>query len=392
MRIALLSTLDRDPKPGRTRPAFVPFAGARVIDRQLDLALSLGCEAVACMADGIGREVIELQHRAERAGAKFMALREPAKLSGLVTATDEILVIASGVLPDAQTTERLLTKPAVIGFPADIAVPAGFERIDPEFAWSGVLLTRGNLVERLVEMEPDIDVPSVLMRLALQSGTRLVPAERKLVDQNDWTIDATREGLAARELRWIEAQREPVSFHAPGIAVAERAGTRLARDVVGGRGENGPVVASGVFALSSVAAGALSMPAVGLALVTLAALFSRMGRVVERVANKGQVAAKRSPLLKFLEASLDILFILLIYLAAPDESDLTRIFVPLVLMGLLRLGERHGSEVWKRTYADRILLGFLLAPAAFFGFGVQAAAVIALLVLVTRFFGPFRND
>lgn len=392
MRIALLSTLDRDPKPGRTRPAFVPFAGARVIDRQLDLALSLGCEAVACMADGIGREVIELQHRAERAGAKFMALREPAKLSGLVTATDEILVIASGVLPDAQTTERLLTKPAVIAFPADIAVPAGFERIDPEFAWSGVLLTRGNLVERLVEMEPDIDVPSVLMRLALQSGTRLVPAERKLVDQNDWTIDATREGLAARELRWIEAQREPVSFNAPGIAVAERAGTRLARDVVGGRGENGPVVASGVFALSSVAAGALSMPAVGLALVTLAALFSRMGRVVERVANKGQVAAKRSPLLKFLEASLDILFILLIYLADPDESDLTRIFVPLVLMGLLRLGERHGSEVWKRTYADRILLGFFLAPAAFLGFGVQAAAVIALLVLLTRFFGPFRND
>ena len=392
MRIALLSTLDRDPRPGRMRPAFVPFAGARVIDRQLDLALSLGCEAVACMADGIGREVIELQHRAERAGAKFMALREPAKLSGLVTATDEILVIASGVLPDAATTERLLTKPAVIAFPADIAVPAGFERIDPEFAWSGVLLTRGNLVERLVEMEPDIDVPSVLMRLALQSGTRLVPAERKLVDENDWTIDATREGLAARELRWIEAQREPVSFNAPGIAIAERAGTRLARDIVGGRGENGPVVASGVFTLFSIAAGALSMPAVGLALVTMAALFARMGRVVERVANKGQVAAKRSPLLKLLESSLDVIFILLIYLASSEESELTRVFVPLVLLGLLRLGERHGSEVWRRTYADRILLGFLLAPAAFLGFGAQAAAVIALLVLVTRFFGPFRKD
>ncbi|WP_100261240.1 hypothetical protein [Qipengyuania seohaensis] len=374
------------------RPAFVPFAGARVIDRQLDLALSLGCEAVACMADGIGREVIELQHRAERAGAKFMALREPAKLSGLVTATDEILVIASGVLPDAATTERLLTKPAVIAFPADIAVPAGFERIDPEFAWSGVLLTRGNLVERLVEMEPDIDVPSVLMRLALQSGTRLVPAERKLVDENDWTIDATREGLAARELRWIEAQREPVSFHAPGIAIAERAGTRLARDIVGGRGENGPVVASGVFTLFSIAAGAFSMPAVGLALVTMAALFARMGRVVERVANKGQVAAKRSPLLKLLESSLDVIFILLIYLASSEESELTRVFVPLVLLGLLRLGERHGSEVWRRTYADRILLGFLLAPAAFLGFGAQAAAAIALLVLVTRFFGPFRKD
>ncbi len=392
MRIALLSTLDRDPRPGRMRPAFVPFAGARVIDRQLDLALSLGCEAVACMADGIGREVIELQHRAERAGAKFMALREPAKLSGLVTATDEILVIASGVLPDAATTERLLTKPAVIAFPADIAVPAGFERIDPEFAWSGVLLTRGNLVERLVEMEPDIDVPSVLMRLALQSGTRLVPAERKLVDENDWTIDATREGLAARELRWIEAQREPVSFHAPGIAIAERAGTRLARDIVGGRGENGPVVASGVFTLFSIAAGAFSMPAVGLALVTMAALFARMGRVVERVANKGQVAAKRSPLLKLLESSLDVIFILLIYLASSEESELTRVFVPLVLLGLLRLGERHGSEVWRRTYADRILLGFLLAPAAFLGFGAQAAAAIALLVLVTRFFGPFRKD
>ncbi len=392
MRIALLSTIDRDPKPGKMRAAYVNFAGARVVERQLDLALSLGCETVACLADGISREVIELQHRAERSGEKFVTIRDHAKLSGLITAADEIVVIAPGVLPDTATVERLLVKPSVIGFPADIAVPAGFERIDAEFAWGGVLLARGNLIERLAELPADIDVPSALMRLALQAGTRLVPAERKLVDENDWTIDAPREALIVREKKWIEAQRKAVPFNAPGIAVAERVGTRLAQDVVGRRSETGPAVAGGVFGLFAIAAGAFGMPATGLGLATAAAFLARIGSVIERVARKGQVASKRGPLLKLLDYALDPIFILLIFLASPDLPDLMRIFVPLMLFGILRLGATHGSEKWRRTYADRILLGFVLVPAAFLGFAPEAAALIALMVLASRFFDSFRGD
>ena len=391
MRIALLSILDRDPAPGRTRPAFLPFAGARVVERQLDLALSLGCEAVACLADGIGREVIELQHRAEKAGARFIAVREPAKLSGLVTANDELLVIASGVLPEPAAVERLLAKPAVVAFPADIAVPLGFERIDPEFAWTGVVLTRGNLVERLTELPPDIDVPSSLMRLALQTGTQLVPAERRLLDDGDWTIDATPEELKARETRWIEAQREKIPFNAPGIAVAERAGTRLARDIVGRKSEAAPAIVSGVFAASAGFAGWLEMPALGFGFLAVSAFFARVGLVIERIASKGDTGAKRGSFVKLLQHLSDPLVIYLMYAASLQESDWVRLFVPAMLVGLLRLGEWHGNEDWRRTYADRILLGTILCAAAFFGVSAEVGAFIALLVLTSRFLAPFRQ-
>ena len=390
MRIALLSTLDRDPRPGRIRPAFVQFAGASVIQRQLDLALSLGCEAVACLAEGIGREVIELQHRAERGGARFVAVRDPAKLSGLVTANDEILVIASGILPDDEEVARHLSRNAVIAFPAETAVAAGFERIDATTAWSGVMLARGSLVERLTELPPDIDVPSALMRLALQSGTSLAMADRRLVDEADWTIDATAEELKSREARWIEGQREAVPFTAPGIAIGERAGTRLAKDIVGRKSEAGPAVVAAVFAGFAVLAAWLEVPSVGFGLLTAAALFARMARVIDRIAQRGPGAKKSRNLVKFTQLAIDPAFVFVTYLASAQEHQWVALFIPLMLFGLLRLGERHGSDKWRKTYADRILLGALLAPAAFFGFAAEAAAGIALAVLASRFVDGFR--
>ena len=362
-----------------------------MIERQLDLALAMGCEAVACFAEGIGREVIELQHRAEKAGARFMAVNEPSKLAGLVTASDEILVIASGALPDEAAVERLLAKPAVVAFPADVAVPLGFERIDLEFAWSGVFLARGDLVERLNDLPSDIDAPSALMRIALQSGTRLLPAERRLLDEGHWTIDASAEQLKAREARWIESQRESVPFTAPGIAIGERAGTRLAKDIVGRRSEAGPAVVAMVFAGFALLAGWLGVSTAGFALVTGAALFARMAGVVDRVATKGLAGGRRRNILKILDYLIDPTFIFLIFQSAPEQSNWVRLFVPLVLFGLLRLGERHGSERWRKTYADRIVLGTLLVPAAFFGLAAEIAALLALLVIASRFVNDFRK-
>lgn len=392
MRIALLSTLEREPRPGVVRPAFVSFAGARVVERQLDLALALGCERVACLVEGIGAEVLELQHRAERAGAKFVGLREASRLSGMVSAGDELLVIAPGVLPDRSTIERVLAKPAVLAFPADLAVPLGYERIDLEFAWSGILLTHGGVVERLTELPPDADAPSALMRIALQSGTRLMPIERRLIDEGEWHLDATAEALAIREKKWIAAQREAIPFTAPGIAVAERAGARLARDIVGKTAESGPLIIAGLSAVTSLSLAVVGMPAIGLGFATASALFMRIGRVIERVANQGQIKPKGHPLLKLLDFALDPIFIVLLILAAPAEMGLLRAFVPLVLFGLLRLGERHGSASWRMTYADRIMLGALLVPAAILGFSTEIAAAIALLVLLSRFFVPFRAE
>ena len=391
LRIALLSTLERNPEGGLVRPAFRTYAGAMVVERQLDLALKMGCTQIACFVDSVEREVIELQRRAQDAGIKFVHVREPARLFSLVGEEDELLVMASGVLPDFDAAEANLKRQGVLALPADIAVPLGYERIDLEFAWSGVMLIPGKLIKTLGNLPDDVDAPSALMRLALQTGTRVVPLDRALIEDQEWHIDPDPSALAAREKKWIDAQREPVSFAAPGLAVAEYAGARLARDVVGRGAERSATIAAGLFALMAVGFGGYFAPALGLAFASASALFARMGRVVERVAQLGKPEAKPSLLHRVLDWGLDPVIVFLLYLGSPEEYGLLRAFVPIMLIGLLRLSEKYGSEKWHSTFGDRILLCLLLAGSAFAGISAEVSAVLALIVLVSRFFAPFRD-
>lgn len=392
MRIALLSTLDRNPTPGRVRPAFANFAGAMIVERQLDLAIKLGVERVACMVDAVESEVVQLQHRAERAGLKFRAIRRPDRLSGMVTADDNLLVFAPGVLPDDDVVQSALERRSVLALPADLAVPLGYERLDLELAWAGVMLLPGATVEKLGDLPQDVDVPSVLMRIALQSGTSVTRVDRELLAEGRWHLDPDRETLDQREKEWIDAQRRQITFRAPGLAVAERAGARLARDLLGKTGETLPIILAGMAAVGALGAGFFGYITVGLGLATLTALFAHMGEVVERVSRLGRPDAKENPLSSVLGYTIDPIFLLLLLIAAPAELGTLGLFVPLMLFGLLHLGARHASKGWQATYRDRILLGLLLTPAAFFGHSLEMAAAIALLVLATRFFTRFRED
>jgi len=392
MRIALLSTLDRQPHPASPRPAFTNFAGSMVVERQLDLALLMGCERVICLVDAVEREIVELQHRAECAELKFRAIRQPSRLAGMVTADDELLVLDAGILPDDEAVKTALSKKGVLAFPADIAVPLGYERIDLGFAWAGAMLVPGHLVEKLSHLPDDIDLPSALMRISLQSGSQVIPVDRKLLTEGNWHLNADRRTLDLREKQWIDSQRRRIAFRAPGLAVAERAGARLTRDIVGRSAEPIPVVAAGFSMFGAVGVGLAGFPALGLCLISAAALFAHMGGVVERIANRGRPQRKPNLLRKIVDYLIDPLFIVLLVLAAPQELGLLRGFVPLVLIGLLRLGEQHASEPWRATYADRILLGLIISPAAFAGYSTEMASAIALLALATRFFGPFRDD
>lgn len=388
MRIALLSTLERNPEPGLLRPAFRTYAGAMLVERQLDLALKMDCDIVACFVDRVEREIIELQRRAEEAGLKFVPVRETSRLFSLVGEGDEVFALASGVLPEAETVERTLTEQGVLALPADIAVPLGFERIDLEFAWAGVMLVPGRLVKALGNLPDDVDAPSAMMRLALQTGTRIIQLDRKLIDDQEWHIDPDPKALSERERKWINAQREPIAFTAPGLAVAERAGARLARDVVGRGAERSATIGAAVLAISALGFGSYFGAWIGLALAALSAMLIRMGRVVERVAQLGKPDSKPSLLHRVLDWALDPIFVFLLFLGSPEEFGYLRWFVPVVLIGMLRLAERFAGEPWRATYADRILLGTILSIAAFFGFSSEVAAIVALLILISRFFQP----
>ena len=78
-----------DPTPR----AFLRVGGANLARHQLTLALLAKCERIICVAREFSSELVELQHEAERGGARFHVVSGPRGLSGLITATDEVLAI-----------------------------------------------------------------------------------------------------------------------------------------------------------------------------------------------------------------------------------------------------------------------------------------------------------
>lgn len=388
MRVALLSTLDRSTNSAGLRAPFRQFAGSRIIDRQIDLALAAGCEAIACLVDGIGREVVEAQRRAEQAGARFIAMQQSRGLSGLVSASDEVFVMSAGVLPAEDVVLRHLAHPVVLAFPADDAVPRGYERLDLEFAWSGVLLAPGSTIERLAAMPEDSDTISTLLRIALQSGVKIYPVEKRLLDEGQWHLDPSHEDLAERERQWIATHAAPAAYTAPGLAVAERIGSRLARDTLGTRGVRLPGIAAAICGAGALGLAAIgfAVPALGLGLVT--AGLAAVGHTVDRIARAGQFAPRSAPLAKTIDWAIDPLLAVLVAAASPEDTGWLRLFVPVVLFALLRLGASLRRDRWKDTYDDRIAVTALLLPCAFFGFVQPAAAILALIALVSLFFAP----
>lgn len=395
MRIAILTALADDPDHKGRKRAFRVFAGRSILSHQLDCATDLGCESVVCLVGGLGQDVIACQHRAEAAGVRFQAIEDLRRLSGLVKADDEVFVIADGLLPDTDEAIRLLAeRPGVLTFSADPALGLGFERLDSERAWAGMLRTRGQSVERLSDLPSDAEAASALLRIALQSGVRQIPLDPALLANGDWLLRADSAMLRAREKRWIFGRVSPASFAAPGLATAERIGSRLGRDIVGTRLERVPLfaaVGAGVLAALLAAFGkpllALSLGAVMAVLLPIAGVIQRLGRVSRN-------RKKRFGVDTTLRASADLLLVALVSLAIPIEGPAwLRLFVPAVLFGLLRLGEQlthepaaqESSASWRALYSDRIVLLALLLPAAFFGVAQLACAVLSLLVLGSLF-------
>lgn len=386
MRIAILSATAEHPSRAGERAAFRRFVGRSVLAHQVDIAIQLGCESILCLTGSLVSEVIACQHRAEAAGTRFQAIDGARRLAGIVRADHEVIVIADGLLPErAVLVEALADRPGVLTFPADIAVPRGFERIDGERAWAGALRCRGNAVEKLNDLPEDADPVASLLRIALQSQIQAQPMDPALVNEGRWTFDEPPADLAMREKRWISRHVQPAGFAAPGLAVAERIGLRLARDFAGGALERAPLYLAVAAGLLAGLAAAFDRPAVGLALSLVMAIAAPVGSVFERLGRAGRKIQPRFSIIELVRMASDVLVIGLVAQSSEAEPGWMRLFLPLMLLGLLRFGEAHGPMRWRAAYADRILLLAILLPAAILGPLKLVVAGLSLLTLLSLF-------
>ena len=386
MRIALLSAL-ADP-PGNIgasageRPAFRRFAGKSVLSHQIDCAAHLGCTRVLCLATGIGPDLGMAKAYAERAGLRFDVVDSVLRITGHVTADDDIILIADGILPDRAAAVSALTKHAgVLAFPDEPALELGFERLDATRAWSGALRTRGDGVARLADLPADCDLASSLLRIALQSGARVTELDPALLAEGTWQRRVDRRTSADIEWRWITRQVNPAPFAAPGRALTERIGLRWSQDAGGGRWARAPHVtafAAGALSLLALLAGwpvaALAILLAGTLALAIAAIFDR----VEGLGARPRAVGRAMAIAGWLRDALLVAILAALVVTVPGWLEPV---LPLVSIGLLRLGEASAGPRLAALFGDRILLLAGLIPIASRGWTAVALSALALMAL-----------
>lgn len=390
MRLALLSALADPPGTtgasagvqGHERPAFRRFAGKSVLAHQLDCAAHLGCERVLCLAAALGPDLGAAKAHAERAGLRFDIVDSSLRLQAAVTAGDEVILIEDGVLPDqAALVEGLSQRSAVLAFPADPALELGFERLDATRAWSGALRTRGDNVARLADLPADCDLASALLRIALQTGARVVELDPAPLAEGTWQRRIERRTTQATEWRWVMRQVRPAPFAAPGSALVERIGLRWAHDAAGGRWARAPHVAAIVTGALAALAGLAAWPVLGLSLLLAASCALAIAGIFDRVEALGAPPRKPRRALAIGRVARDGLLVALVSRQVMTVPAWLGIALPVLLMGLLWLGEGSAGPRARALFGDRILLIAGFIPIAFLGWNTIAVAALSLVAL-----------
>lgn len=379
MRTALLSTLELT-QGGRPR-AFQRLGGRFLLSWQVDLARDLGCSRIVCLADGESEQLDEVREQVEGFGLDFQMVRGPLPLVGLLTADQELVVIADGLVADRELVRELMGQGrGVVALPDDVGIEAGFERIDASHAWGGIIVTRANIAQQLADMPPDSDTISLLLRLALQAGTRLIPLDEEALESGDWLLVRERAALAQREETLLDRSVEQVSWSAPGLALSRRLARALAPDGL----ERGGTIAMELGALGLVGAIAsasydYAFPAVASFLAGSFAFASgeALAGLKSRLRGTGGAASRA----RLLHNLLDLALLAVLTLPATAYNALERVFLPLMLIGLLRLAATLAPARGENAWRDRTSVAFVLLVSAWFGSLEQTMAALCVATL-----------
>lgn len=390
MRVAILSAIHASGgEAAAPVRGLLAVAGRSIAALQLDLALRLGCERVVCFAEGLNEGVLPLLHRAEQGGASFHALSSARSLSGLVRAQDDLFLFAEGVVPDPLVVGELLgERSGIIALPAETGLDAGFERIDRDHAWAGVARLPGAAVERLAEMPFEIDAVPALLRIGLQTGTRLVPLPPSLLADRRWAFVRDEREARAFEAVWLSQRVAPSSFAAPGYALADRIAVAAGPGIFMQRGRAALPAVAGVLSLGgALAAAAWQLPVLAFAAAALAAFALRMSHTVGALSGDGRPKGSIARAVRVLpDLATDATLLAVVGALAPPDALVGWLFAGLVLLLALRAALHARAKAFSLAASDRVLLALLLALCAVVGKILPGIQVLAVAVLAGIYF------
>lgn len=390
LRVALLSSLDTVHGEPQTLRGGLLVGGRTVLRHQLALALAFGCKRIVALSENLTGDLVQLQHVAEQAGARFHVVASTRAIVPLVAPEDELVVVSDGLLALPVEALDLLEKTTgVLTLPVEAGVAAGFERIDINHAFAGMMRLPGRIVAGLGDLPSEWNPVSALLRLAVQARQPMRDLPGSALGEGRWQLVRNEAEAQAVERRWLahHTTRDPSS--APATIVAQlalrRAGPALLH--AGTR----PLLlhlAALVLLLLGLGAGWYGWTVVALGLCGLGAGVSRLGRLLAQIERNALLAPEAGLALEFpVGIALDVALVTLCAWRSELAVDggaaaAMRWFAPLVLVLLLRLlavvAPRTSVTDW---LTDRLALAFVLSGLALLtSFDVALAGlVIALL-------------
>ncbi|WP_240959690.1 hypothetical protein [Novosphingobium olei] len=391
MRVALLSSLDSVPGEPQTLRGGLLVGGRTVLRHQLALALAFGCKRIVALSENLTGDLVELQHVAEQQGARFHVVANTRAIVPLVSPEDELLVIADGLLAlPVEALELVEKAPGIVTLPVEAGIVAGFERIDINHAFAGMMRLPGRIVAGLGDLPSEWNPVSALLRLAVQARQPMRDLPGASLAEGRWQLVRTEAEAQVVERRWLAHNAARDSSDAPATVLA-RIALRHAGPSLLHAGTRPPLLqlAALVLLLLALGAGRFGWIAGALCITGLAAGVSKIGQLLAQVERNALLASPgRLALDGPIAIALDATLVALCAWRSGLPMDagamsLLRWFAPVVLILLLRLlvlaAPPSRAVDW---LGDRLALGLGLAVVAMFAsFDVVLAGLIVALLL-----------
>lgn len=377
--------------------AFLRIGGLSIARQQVALAFQMDCERIVCIAAGPSPELAEIQQLVEAKGAQFHLIRQARALVGLVSAVDEVLVFADGLFATTSAAVALLEEGQSVSVqPIEQGLAAGFERIDLNHAFGGMMRLPGRLVERLAELPADCDATSALLRIALQAGVRQKPIPQADQARLFWTLVRSEQEAHALEPLWVRQRTrgEGAPSLAGGVALLAVRGFGPAL-LHAGSGARVLLVAAAVLALLAFGAGWLGVAALGLGFVALGWIVLEAAGMIARIESEQDAPLRRIDVRTAYGWLVDGLIVVLATwgsAVAPGLGFVEAVFPAFMLLALLRILPRLMPDRWAGWFNDRALIALSLAIAMLAGVEREAIQLVAGLLALSGIILPFGQS